>query len=103
MQLSFEVVYLGLDRLFSPVEVLIKQNFPNLRIETAVQYATATGQLVQLIVETLEGKRTAEAVFSEKMRAHNMIVLESAWRQKRSAGSFGAIIKRPFLIASMLG
>lgn len=85
------------------VEVLIKQNFPNLRIETAVQYATATGQLVQLICEQLEGKRTAEAVFSEKMRAHNMIVLESAWRQKRSAGSFGAIIKRPFLIASMLG
>jgi hypothetical protein len=85
-------------------EVLIKQNFPNLRFVTeAVQYATPSGQLVQLIVENLEGVKTAECTFSEKMRAHQLITMESAWRQKRSSGTFGCVIKRPFLIASMLG
>jgi hypothetical protein len=85
-------------------EVLIKQNFPNLRFETgAVQYATPSGQLVQLIVENLEGVRTAECTFSEKMRAHQLVTLDSAWRQKRSSGTFGCVIKRAFLIASMLG
>lgn len=85
-------------------EVLIKQNFPNLRIEDgAVQYATPTGQLVQLIVENLEGVRTAECIYSEKMRAHQMVVGTSSWMQKRSSGSFGTLIRRPFLIASLLG
>ncbi|MGH9640854.1 MAG: hypothetical protein ACRD3Q_00365 [Terriglobales bacterium] len=85
------------------VEDLLKKNFPNMRIETAVQYSTASGQLVQLIVEELEGQRTLEAAFSEKMRAHQMVVDSSSWRQKRSQGSFGTIIYRPFLIASMVG
>jgi hypothetical protein len=85
-------------------EVLIKQNFPNLRFETGgVQYATPTGQLVQLICTELEGQRTAECVFSEKMRAHQMVTDSSSWKQKRSSGSFGCVIYRPFLIASMLG
>jgi hypothetical protein len=29
----------------------LKKNFPNLRIETAVEYSTDAGELVQLIVE----------------------------------------------------
>lgn len=85
------------------VEVLIKENFPNIRIETAVQYATPTGQLVQLFVEELEGQRTVECVFSEKMRAHQMVQASSSWHQKRSSGAFGAIWYRAFLCASMLG
>lgn len=85
------------------VEALLKENFPNIRIETAVQYLTPSGQLVQLIAENVDGQRTMEAAFSSKLMAHNMVVDTSSWRQKRSSGGFGTVIYRPFLVASMLG
>jgi hypothetical protein len=85
------------------VEELLKQNFPNIRIETAVQYNTPSGQLVQLIVDELEGQKTLEASFSSKLMAHNMVVDTSSWRQKRSSGGYGTVIYRPYLVASMLG
>lgn len=85
------------------VEVLLRENFPNLRIEKAVQYATPAGQLVQLICENLEGQQTAECAFSSKLMAHNMVQESSAWKQKRSSGGYGTIIYRPYLIVGMLG
>lgn len=84
------------------VEVLLKENFPNLKIETAVQYATPAGQLVQLIVNSLDGQKTAECAFSSKLMAHNMVVESSSWKQKRSSGGYGTIIYRPLLVVSMI-
>ena len=81
----------------------IKKNFPNIRIETAVEYATASGQLVQLIAENVEGQETATAAFTEKLRAHAIVTDVSSWKQKKSQGTFGTVIFRPFLIAGMLG
>jgi hypothetical protein len=88
------------------VEQLLKQNFPNLRIVTAPEYGppyNTAGQLVQLIVEELEGHRTVEASFSVKLMAHNMVVDTSSWRQKRTSGGFGSIWYRRFLQVGMLG
>jgi hypothetical protein len=88
------------------VQALLEQNFPNIRIETAVEYGppySTGGQLVQLIAEEVDGQRTLESAFSSKLMAHNMVVDTSSWRQKRSSGGFGTIIYRPMLIASMLG
>jgi hypothetical protein len=85
---------------------LLKQNFPNIRIETAVQYGppySAAGQLVQLIAEEVEGQRTMECCFSSKLMAHNMVVDTSSWRQKRSSGGYGTVIYRPMFVASMVG
>ena len=87
------------------VKVLLEENFPNLRIETAVEYGppiNTSGNLVQLICEEIDGQRTAECAFSTKMMAHNMIVAESSWRQKRVSGGYGTIVYRPYAIASML-
>jgi hypothetical protein len=53
-----------------------------MRIETAVEYSTDAGELVQLIVERLGEQDTAYAAFTEKMRAHAVVVEESSWRQK---------------------
>lgn len=86
------------------VKRLVEENFPNLRLETAVEYGppiNSAGNLVQLIVEEIDGQRTAECNFSTKMMAHNMIVAESSWRQKRVSGGFGTTIYRPYAIASM--
>ncbi len=82
---------------------LIKKAFPGLRIETAVEYETASGRLVQLIATSVEGKRTVECGYNLKMRAHAVIPGLSSWAQKRSAGTWGTIWYRPFLTSSMIG
>lgn len=94
------------------VKALLKENFPNITFETAVQYgATSTsnsqgnsaGNLVQMIAESVEGQKTARTAFNEKMRAHKIVVGSSSYKQKLTGGAWGTIIKQPFAISSMLG
>lgn len=81
---------------------LVKKNFPNLRIETIPEYSLATGEKLQLILDEHEGQKTCEMAFTEKMRAGPVIPELSAWAQKRTQGTLGAIIYRPVFIAGML-
>lgn len=85
------------------VQKLVDLNFPNLTVKTAVEYGTAAGQLVQMIADTIEGQETATAAFTEKMRAHAIVVDTSSWKQKKSQGTFGTVLYRPFGIAQMIG
>ncbi|AOA58323.1 DUF2184 domain-containing protein [Acinetobacter larvae] len=80
----------------------LKKNFPNLSIVTVPEYSTGAGELLQLIVDEYQGQKTAELAFTEKMRVHPLIQGKSGWEQKRSQGTFGAIIYRPLFIASAL-
>jgi hypothetical protein len=72
-------------------------------IETAPEYSTTGGELMQLILPTYNGVRTGYIGFTEKMRAHPLIAALSSWMQKQSGGTWGAIIRRPIAIAQMLG
>jgi len=81
----------------------LKKNFPNLRVETAVEYATTSGQLVQLIVDEIQGVETATCVYTDKLRAHGVESYSSYWRQKLSQGTMGTVIFRYIGIAQMLG
>ena len=81
----------------------IKENFPNLKFETAPEYSTASGELLQLIVDNLNGQETVTCSFTEKLRAHTIVRETSSFKQKKSQGTWGAIIFRPFCIAQMLG
>lgn len=94
------------------VHDLLKKNFPNLRIENAIQYGQSNasnnqgivaGNLVQLIAEEIEGQGSGFCAFNEKMRAHPIIREMSAFRQKVTGGTWGTVIKMPFSISSMLG
>jgi len=85
------------------VEDQLKKNFPNMKIVTAPEYNTTGGQLVQLKVDSIQGQQTSNTAFSEKMRAHPIIRDLSSFKQKKSAGTWGAIIYRPIAIAGMLG
>lgn len=94
------------------VRALLKENFPNIVEEVAVQYGVlsasnpqgvAGGNVVQLIVESVEGQRTGYCAFNEKMRMHKIIPGASSWRQKQTGGIWGAIIRQPFGIAQMIG
>jgi hypothetical protein len=85
------------------VQDLVKKNFPNIRIVTDPLYAVSGGNLVQLIVDSYEGQDTGYCAFTEKLRAHPIIREMSAFKQKKSQGTFGAVIFRPAMIAQMLG
>lgn len=94
------------------VNDLLKKNYPNIRIENAVQYGVlstnnpqgiAGGNLVQLIAESVEGQQTGYCAFSEKMRAGRVVQALSSWKQKETGGTWGAIIRQPWAIAQMLG
>jgi hypothetical protein len=81
----------------------IKTIYPNLKIVSAPEYSTLSGELVQLIADELDGQRTAICAFTEKLRAHPIILELSSFQQKKSQGTWGTIIFRPFAIAQMLG
>ena len=91
---------------------LLKKNFPNFRISTAVQYGalsaqnpqgSAAGEVVQLWAESVEGQDSGMNAFSEKLRTHPIIRSESSFKQKLTAGSWGSIVRQPFACAQMLG
>jgi hypothetical protein len=92
---------------------MIEDEFANLRIETAVQYAIRSpqnpqgngtvGNLIQLIAERVEGQDTGYCAFNEKMRSHPIIRAMSSFKQKIVGGTWGAIIRMPMAISSMLG
>lgn len=82
---------------------LLKKNFPNLRILTAPEYSTTGGELVQLIINSFEGIQTGYAAFTEKMRVHPIVQGLSNFMQKKSAGTWGFIMRRPIAVAQLLG
>jgi hypothetical protein len=84
----------------------IKTNFPNIKIVTVPEFATAGSgnvELVQLVADEVEGQKTATCAFTEKMRAHAMITESSSWKQKKSQGSWGFVLFRPVFISQMIG
>lgn len=94
------------------VKTLLKENFPNLRIVTVPQYGVQTtansqgiaaGNLVQLIADEVEGQDTGFCAFSEKLRSHPIIRQLSSFKQKETAGTWGAIIRFPAGIQQMIG
>lgn len=91
---------------------LLKKNFSKMRIMTAPQYGqvsaqnpqgVAGGNFVQLIVDEIEGQDTGYCAFNEKQRSFKLIPHMSSYRQKVIGGIWGAIIRQPFAIASMIG
>jgi hypothetical protein len=94
------------------VKTLLKENFPKIKIETAVQYGAITasnpqgyaaGNFVQLIVKSVEGQDTGYCSFNEKFRAHTIVRGMSSFKQKRTGGTWGAVIRQPFGISSLVG
>lgn len=94
------------------VSDLLKKNFPNIRVESAVQYGVVSasnpqgvvgGNLVQLIAEELEGQKAGYMAYNEKLRSHPIIRATSSFRQKQTAGTFGCVIRMPVCFAAMQG
>ena len=80
-----------------------------MEVEKAVQYGVqstgnpqgiAAGNLVQMICEEVEGQKTGFMAYNEKARAHPIIRLMSAFRQKMTGGTWGSILRQTFTINS---
>ena len=94
------------------VAKLLKDNFPNLEVKTAVQYGalstsnpqgSAGGEIVQLIAKNVEGQDSGYCAFNEKLRAGVIVRALSSFQQKMTQGSFGAVIRQPFAISQLIG
>ena len=94
------------------VRDLLKKNFPNIEVMTAVQYGVTSaqnpqgnsaGEVVQLIAKSVEGQETGFTAFSEKLRGGRIIAALSSFQQKMSQGTWGSILRQPFAIAGMIG
>ncbi len=91
---------------------LIKDNYPNLEIVDAVQYATYSssnpqgnpaGNFMQLIAKDVEGQDTGFCAYAERFKAHRIEVKTSSVRQKISATTWGCVLRMTSTIASMVG
>lgn len=82
---------------------LLKKNYPNLEVVTVPEYATAAGQKVQMVVDNIKGQKTWECAFTDKYRAHPIVVEMSSFKQKKSAGTWGTVIYMPMGITSLIG
>jgi hypothetical protein len=82
---------------------LVKKNYPNMTVKTSARYATLSGNVVQVIASDFDGKDTGYCAFTEKLRDHPVVRLHSSWQQKKTSGTWGAIIRYPLAFAQMLG
>lgn len=92
---------------------LLKKGLPAMEIKTAVQYGaqtstnsqgySAVGNVIQVIVDEVDGQKVAYPAFNEKMRAHKIIPELSAWKQKMTAGTWGTILRIPAGVGGMIG
>ena len=95
------------DLMANSVKALLKEGLPNLEVVVAPEMSTDAGEMMMLFADVVDADDTAnkvaDLVFSEKMRAGRVVPYLSHFKQKYSAGTFGAVIFQPFAVASMLG
>ena len=95
------------------VKNLLKEGLPNLKIKTAVQYGAQTsansqgystiGNVMQIIVDKIDGQKVAYPAYNEKMRAHKIVPELSSWKQKMTAGTWGTVMRMPLGVGGMIG
>jgi hypothetical protein len=94
------------------VREALQAEFPRMRFVQAVQFGkqtaafpqgNASGNVLQLWAPNVDGQDTGFLAFSEKMRAHNLVTEMSAYKKKWSGGAWGAIIRQPYAVATMVG
>lgn len=84
-------------------QAILQQNFPNIRIVVVPELATTAGNMLYMIVPSLLGTQTGITAYSEKMLFGRVVPQLSSFKQKVVGGTWGAVIKRPSLIGTMLG
>jgi hypothetical protein len=94
------------------VLTLLKNNFPNMEVKTAIQYGALSaqnpqgstlGEFVQLFCPDAEGQDSGYCSFNMKLKAGPVVRDLSSYKQKLSQGTNGFILRQPFAIATCVG
>ena len=81
----------------------LKLAYPNMTIETIPEFATASGNLMQMIAKNVEGQPPGELAYAERMRAHGVVRHSSFYSEKKSGHAWGAVLYYPNFISQILG
>jgi hypothetical protein len=99
---SVSEVYLANTNSFGLTAMeMIKKVFPNLTVKQAPQFLSGTTYSCQLFVESIDGQKSIDAAYNEKMRAHRIVMDSTSARQKKTSGTWGAIWYLPIAVVSM--
>ena len=94
------------------VMALLKNNYKNMEIGSAVQYGAVTsqnpqgnaaGETVQLWCPDAEGQDSGYCSFNTKLFAGPVIRELSSYKQKLSQGVSGFILRQPFAMSTLIG
>lgn len=82
---------------------MIKDAYPNLKIETSPRYTVSGTEYAQLIADDFDGNDVGYCSFTEKMRDHPIIRQLSSYEQKKTAGTWGAVLRYPIAVTTITG
>lgn len=82
---------------------LLKGNYPALTVVQLPELSTTSGEMLYLTVPELLGDKTGETAYSRAYMLGRLVPKISSWEQKATASTFGCVIRRPNLVATMLG
>jgi len=94
------------------VMALLKNNYKNLKIGSAIQYGAVTaqnpqgnavGETVQLWCPDAEGQDSGFCSFNTKLFAGPVIPDLSSYKQKLAQGVSGFILRQPFALGTLVG
>ena len=84
-------------------KAMLLENYPNMEIVQLPELSTAAGEMLYMTVRELYGDETGWSAFSMAYQLGRLVPHESSFTQKASAGTWGCVIRRPSLVATMTG
>lgn len=84
-------------------KVMLQENYPNIEIVQLPELSTEAGEMLYMTVKEIYGDETGFAAFSRAFGLGQLIAHESCFTQKATAGTWGCVIRRPSLVATMTG
>lgn len=84
-------------------KVMLQENYPNIEIVQLPELSTAAGEMLYMTVKEVYGDETGFSAFSRAFGLGRLIAHESSFTQKATAGTWGCVIRRPSLVATMVG
>lgn len=100
---SVSVVLTAVNQFGITFTKYLRESFPNVRIIKAPRYSTAAGNVVMLIAGEVNGQDVGYCAFNEKQRDHRLIADTSSFKQKKTSGTWGAIIRTPLAVSQLIG
>lgn len=84
-------------------KVMLQENYPNIKFVQLPELSTSAGEMLYMTVTDLYGEETGFCAFSRAFQLGRLVPDLSSFSQKASAGTWGCVIRRPSLVATMTG